>query len=244
MSINERQEKILDIVNERSFITVEELAKITYTSASSIRRDLTKMQNQGLVKRTHGGVSVPDLVSGVPSFYDRTKKNTNEKRIIAKKAATLLCDGQKILLDSSSSAGFLLPFIAKLKNATVFTNNLATALRAIELGIDTHCLGGHSVGGSASLAGLETYSAINNINADILFFSSQSLDKNGVISDSTEEETYVRKLMLKSANTRVFLCDNDKFDKSSTFTLTNISDIDYAVFDKEYENLLAKIKRL
>ncbi len=241
MSITERQEKILDVVNERSFITVEELAKITYTSASSIRRDLTKMQNQGLVKRTHGGVSAPDIVSGVASFYDRTRKNTNEKRIIAKKAAALLCDGQKILLDSSSTAGFLLPFIAKLKNATVFTNNLATALRAIELGISTHCLGGHSVGGAA-LAGLETYSAISNINADILFFSSQSLDKNGVISDSTEEETYVRKLMLKSAKTRVFLCDSDKFDKTSLYTLTSINDIEAVVFDKEYSGLKCDIE--
>ncbi len=242
MSITERQQKILDIVNSKSFATVNELAKLLFTSPSSIRRDLCAMQNNGLVKRTHGGVSAPDLVAGVASFYDRNKKNINEKRTIAKKAATLLCDGQKILLDSSSSSGFLLPFIAKLKNATVFTNNITTALRAIEYGINTHCLGGHSVGGSVSLAGFETYSAITNINADILFFSSQSLDKNGVISDSTEEETYVRKLMLGAAKTRVFLCDSTKFDSLSTFTLSNINDIDFAVFDKEYDNLKCETK--
>ncbi len=244
MSTNERRQKILDIVNSKGFATVDELSRLLFTSPSSIRRDLTVMQNNGLVKRTHGGVSAQDIVLGVASFYDRTKKNTNEKRIIAKKAATLLCNGQKILLDSSSSAGFLLPFIAKLKNATVFTNNIATALRAIELGIDTHCLGGHSVGGSASLAGLETYSAISGINADILFFSSQSLDKNGVISDSTEEETYARKLMLKAAKTRVFLCDSDKFDSLSTFILANIVDIDFTVSDKEYAGLITKTKWL
>ncbi len=242
MSISERQEKILGIINERSFITVEELSQMTFTSASSIRRDLTHMQNMGLVKRTHGGVSVPEIANGVASFYDRTKKNIAQKRIIAKKAATLLCDGQSVLLDSSSSAGFLLPYIAKLKNVTVFTNNLATALRGVELGVDTHCLGGHAVNGSASLAGLETYSAVLNINADILFFSSQSLDKNGVISDSTEEETYVRQLMLGKAKTRVFLCDSDKFDKSSIYTLCNINDIDIAVFDKEYSGLECDIK--
>lgn len=241
MSITERQEKILNIVNERSFITVEELAKITYTSASSIRRDLTKMQNQGLVKRTHGGVSVPDIVLGVASFHDRTKKNVTEKRTLAKKAAALLSDGQSILLDSSSSAGFLLPYIAKLKNATVFTNNLTTALHGVELGINTHCLGGHAVLG-ASLTGIETYNAISNINVDILFFSSQFLDKNGVISDSTEEETYARRLMLSKAKTRVFLCDSNKFDKSGTYTLCNVNDIDVAVFDKEYCGLKCDIE--
>ena len=139
MSISERQQQILDIINERSFITVNELAQITFTSPSSIRRDLTHMQNSGLVKRSHGGVSLPDISNGVASFYDRTRKNINEKRIIAKKAAALLKDGQNILLDSSSTVGFLLPYIAKLKNATVFTNNIATALKSIESGIDTHC---------------------------------------------------------------------------------------------------------
>jgi len=243
MSISERQEKILNIVNERSFITVDELSQMTYTSASSIRRDLTHLQNMGLVKRTHGGVSVPDLANGVASFYDRTKKNVAQKRVIAKKAAALLCDGQSILLDSSSSAGFLLPYIAKLEGATVFTNNLATALRGVELGINTHCLGGHAVLG-ASLAGIETYNAIGNINVDILFFSSQFVDKNGVISDSTAEETYARQLMLAKAKKRVFLCDGDKFDKSGTYSLCNINDIDIAVFDKEYCELECNIKIL
>lgn len=244
MSISERQQKILDILNSKSFATVDELAKLLFTSPSSIRRDLTAMQNGGLVKRTHGGVSAPDMLSGVASFYDRTKKSVNEKRIIAKKASSLLCDGQKIFLDSSSSAGFLLPFIARITNATVFTNNLATALKAIELGIDTHCLGGHSVGGSASLAGMETYNSINSINADILFFSSQSIDKNGIISDSTEEETYVRKLMLKSAKVRVFLCDSSKFDLSSTYSLTSADEIEFIVSDKKYENIITKAKWL
>ena len=244
MSISERQQKILDIVSERSFVTVNELAEITFTSSSSIRRDLTQMQNSGLVKRTHGGVSLPDISNGVASFYDRTHKNVTEKRIIAKKAAELLKDGQTILLDSSSTVGFLLPYIAKLKNATVFTNNIATALRSIELGINTHCLGGHAVNGSASLAGLETYNAIAGVNCDILFFSSQSLNSDGIISDSTEEETYARQLMLKRSKTKVFLCDSDKFDTTCAFKLADIDEIDIAVFDREYENLDCEIKSL
>lgn len=237
MSISERQKQILDIVSERSFVTVNELSELTFTSPSSIRRDLTRMQNSGLVKRTHGGVCPPDISNGVASFYDRTRKNVSQKRVIAKKASALLKDGQNILLDSSSTVGFLLPYIAKLKNATVFTNNIATALKSIELGIDTHCLGGHAVNGSASLAGLETYNAIRTLNCDILFFSSQAVNKDGVISDSTEEETYVRSLMLDCAKTSVFLCDSDKFDSICTFKLTNIADIDHAIFDKEYNDI-------
>ena len=234
MSITARQEQILHILNERTYITVNELAKITYTSPSSIRRDLSYMQNVGLVCRCHGGVSLPAPISGVASFYDRAHKNTHEKRMIAKKASALLRDGQSILLDSSSTAAFLLPHIAKLSSATVFTNNLSTALSAIELGIDTHCLGGRSTNSSAILSGVETVRALSGIKADILFFSSQSIDQNGVISDSTEEENFVRQCMLNAAKTSVFLCDSEKFDKSALYVLCNLSDVDFAAFDAAY----------
>ncbi len=239
MSITKRQEQILSILNERSFVTVKELSAITFTSESSIRRDLSYLQNNGFVKRTHGGVSSLEPMINVASYYDRLHKNANGKRLIAQKAAAFLKEGQNILLDSSTTATFLLPHIAKFPNITMFTNNLSTALHAIELGICTHCLGGQAINGSVALSGSETFSALENLFVDILFFSSQSLDANGNISDSTEEENYVRKMMLKVAKTRVFLCDSEKFGKTSTYKLCNLNDVDYAVFDKSYLDLAA-----
>ena len=85
MSISQRQSSILEILNERLYITVEELAKITFTSPSSIRRDLTYLQNNGLVKRSHGGVTLPEPIKGVASFHDRIQKNIREKRLVAKR---------------------------------------------------------------------------------------------------------------------------------------------------------------
>ena len=244
MSISERQKQILSILNDRSFMTVQELSDLTFTSASSIRRDLTYLQDNGLVKRLHGGVSSVSPIANVASFYDRTHKNVKEKRIIAQKASLLLKDGQTILLDSSTTATFLLPYIAKHHNITIFTNNLSTALHAIELGIHTHCLGGHSIGGSTALSGTETFTALANLTVDILFFSSQSLDKEGNISDMTEEENYARKLMLDSAKTKVFLCDGEKFNTQSTYKLCNLREIDYAVFDIPCPDLDTQCKLL
>ena len=237
MSISQRQKQILNILNDRTFITVQELSALTFTSASSIRRDLTYLHNNGLVKRLHGGVSTVPPMANVASFYDRAHKNVKEKRSIAQKASMLLKDGQTVLLDSSTTVTFLLPYIAKHQNITVFTNNLTTALQAIESGIQTHCLGGHAINGSTALSGPETFAALDSIMADILFFSSQSLDSQGNISDATEEENYVRRVMLKSAKTRVFLCDSEKFNARNTHKLCNLNDIDYAVFDAPYPEL-------
>lgn len=237
MSITERQEKILKLLEESHFLTVEELSKITFTSPSSIRRDLTYLQNNGLAKRIHGGVTSPEPSLGVASFQKRLSQNVTAKKAIAKKAASLIQEGQSILLDGSSTVSFLLPYIAKHNFITLFTNNISTALNAITLGIDTHCIGGHSVNGSAVLSGTEAYKTITSIRADLLFFSSQSLDINGVISDSTEEENYLRSLMICAAEKSVFLCDSEKFGKRSLYTLTTLNEIDCAVFDQSWQDL-------
>jgi len=244
MSISQRQQQILSILNDRSYITVNELSRLTFTSESSIRRDLTYLQNNGLVKRLHGGVSTVPPMTNVASFFDRAHKNVKEKRLIAQKAATLLKDGQTLLLDSSTTVTFLLPHIAKHQNITVFTNNLTTALQAIELGIRTHCLGGHAINGSTALSGPETFSALSGIVVDVLFFSSQSLDQQGNISDATEEENYVRRVMLNCAKTKVFMCDSEKFNTRSTYKLCSLDAIDYAVFDAPYPELSTECKIL
>ena len=95
-----------------------------------------------------------------------------------------------------------------------------------------------------ALSGTETFTALSNIMVDMLFFSSQSLDSRGNISDTTEEENYARKMMLNSAKTKVFLCDGEKFNTQSTYKLCNLNEIDCAVFDIPYLDLNTQCKIL
>ena len=243
MSISKRQEQIMELLNKNGFMTVEKLSELTYTSASSIRRDLTKLQNMYFIKRTHGGANILNANQVAP-LDNRLMQNTVAKRKIAKKAESLICDGQIIMLDGSSTAGFLIPYIAKHKDITLFTNNMITAINAINYGVKTHCIGGTSVNNSAVLSGPQSYKMIYEIHPDILFFSSYALDKNGIISDPTEEENYLRMLMLENAGQSVFLCDCDKFNRKSLYTLASINDVDIAVFDIVWKELNAKCKIL
>lgn len=240
MSISKRQNEILLILSENVYMSVDELSKRLFTSPSSIRRDLTHLQNLGLVKRTHGGVSQPEQTEKVASFYKRAQKNVKEKKIIARKASALLKNGQSILLDSSTTASYMIPYIALLDNPVLFTNNLETAISAINKGIRTHCLGGASIHGSVALGGADTYRTLSSLHADIAFFSSQALNKFGEITDATEEENFVRQVMLQHAEKKVFLCDSTKFNYSALHALTNLNDIDVAVFDKPFEELTTK----
>ena len=113
MSISRRQKQILDLLEERGFLTVEAMAELTFTSQSSIRRDLATLHNLSLIKRTHGGASLLREINQAVPLNSRMTQNIAEKRRISKIAATLLEDGQSVMLDGSSTAGFLIPHIAK-----------------------------------------------------------------------------------------------------------------------------------
>lgn len=244
MRMKDRKNQILELLEAESFLTVKGLSQKMFASESSIRRDLTALQNQGLVRRTHGGVVLSDSVERVPSLNSRMRKNIAGKRKIAQKAATLLEDGQTVMLDGSSTAGFLVPYVAKHKGMTLFTNNMETALKAIEFGIVTHCIGGRAVNCSAVLAGEEAYHAVTRLHPDILFFSSQCLNADGVISDSNKEENYLRMLMLEAAETGVFLCDSEKFDTVGLYRLTTVDAVDAVILDTEWDRLRAECRRL
>ena len=142
------------------------------------------------------------------------------------------------MLDSSTTASFLIPFIAKYKGITLFTNNMETALSAVANGITTHCSGGKSFNNSPVLVGRDAERSIANIYTDILFFSSQSIDKNGVISDSCEEETHLRALMLEKANKKIFLCDKEKVNQISLHTLTKLENLDACVLEEKWSELV------
>jgi len=170
------------------------------------------------------------------------EKNIAEKRKIAKSASVLLHDGQTVMLDGSSTAGFMVPHIAKFKDMILFTNNMQTAINAVNYGIKTHCIGGASVDQSVVLSGEQAYSAVVKLNPDILFFSSQSLDAEGYIYDPIPEENHIRELMLKNTKCSVFLCDSEKFGQRSLYRLASVNDIDVCVFDKPIPELSAKCK--
>jgi DeoR family fructose operon transcriptional repressor len=237
MSITKRQEQILSLLEEQGFLSVERLSELTYTSSSSIRRDLTRLQNLYLIRRTHGGASIFRELNHAVPLSSRMEKNIAEKRKIAKNASVLLRDGQTVMLDGSTTAGFMVPYIAKHKDMILFTNNMITAMNAINYGIKTHCIGGTSVNNSAVLSGINAYRTAAEINPDILFFSSQSLDENGIISDPIPEENYIRSIMIKNAAYKVFLCDGDKFGSRSIYTLGSLDEIDVCVFDRPWPKL-------
>ena len=103
MSFHGRREKILELVAEVGFATVEELGGRFEVSQMTVRRDLQSLEDEGLLRRTHGGATVGNR-AGERGFAERSAEALPEKRAIGRVAAGLVEDGQTIVLDAGTTA--------------------------------------------------------------------------------------------------------------------------------------------
>lgn len=232
---NERKREIIQILkNENGFITVKELCQKLYASESSIRRDLTTLENRGVIKRTYGGAELVTNFSNVISFNKRSYHNIEAKRLIAKKAAKLIKDGNIIFLDQSSTSFYLANEIINKNSLTIITNNIEILYLLSNSNINAVSSGGFlSPQNRNCLIGSDAHSIFENTYADIVFFSTKSLSDDGIISDCTREEVTLRNSMLKNAAKKTFLCDSEKFGTRSAYKQCTLSDIDYLISENE-----------
>jgi DeoR/GlpR family transcriptional regulator of sugar metabolism len=215
-----QEKKVLEILETQKYASVDDLARVLCVSTSTIRRTLETLQQRGLVTRTHGGVKINSENNFSPSFTFRIHQNSFEKKKIALSAIKLIKNGDIIFLDGSTSAFYIAEYLKEFDNIRVITNGIDT----LSLLSKNHILA-YSTGGQVSsenpsvLVGRYAEDMIGKFHADIAFFSAQSMDNDGEIYDCFEEENFIRRTMIKNSKTKVFLCDNTKVGKTSSFPI-------------------------
>ena len=121
-----KEKELLNILQEKQFIGVEELASLLFVSPATIRRELTKLQNKGLILRTHGGAKINDSNNFTPNFDLRAHTNSLEKRKIAISAIKLIKNGDVIFLDGSTSSYLVAEYLKEFSDIRVMTNGIDT----------------------------------------------------------------------------------------------------------------------
>ena len=129
MLIDERQNQILEIIKEKVFVRVDELAARVYASPATIRRDLALLDQAGLIQRLHGGASLIGASAGETSTLVRKQSNVVEKRRIALRALDFIQNGGCYFLDSSTTSEKIVPFLTKKNDITIITNGLETGVQ-------------------------------------------------------------------------------------------------------------------
>ena len=231
---NEREQEILQLLHLNGYMTVAELSKQLFTSESSIRRNLTALTKQGLVKRNYGGAELLTRNSQILPFSTRADRNIYEKHEIARKACQLIKDGDVIFLDASSSVFFLANEILNRSNITVVTNNLEVISLLSQSKLEIISSGGRlSKDTRSCFIGDDAMNCFSKIRADHAFFATKSLSPDGTLYDCDREEVAVRTVMLANTANKVFLCDTGKFDTYSTYKQGTLKDVDYIITEKK-----------
>lgn len=230
----QRQRMILDELKNNPDITVKELAKKLYVSEPTIRRDFTQLHKKGIITKVYGGAILNQGAADreIP-FYLRENEKSSVKSKIAAIASQYVHDGMVVMLDGSTSAYHMVPFLAKKKDLIVITSGAKTAVSLAEHNIKTFCTGGQMIINSFSYVGKQAESFVENINADILFFSCHGLSNEGHMTDLSIEEANLRCAMFKSSKKKILLCDNSKIGKTYFYNMRRLNDIDCVISDEK-----------
>ena len=240
-----QEKKVLEILETQQYASVDDLAVSLCVSTSTVRRTLETLQQKGLVTRTHGGVKINSDNNFSPSFTFRIHQNSFEKKKIALSAIKLIKNGDIIFLDGSTSAFYIAEYLKEFKNIRVITNGIDTLSLLAKNNILAYSTGGQVSSENPSvLVGRYAEDLICNFHADIAFFSAQAMDNGGEIYDCFEDEIFLRRAMIKNAKAKVFLCDNTKVGKTSSYHLCSLKDIDYVVSNLLLPNSIASEKCL
>ena len=233
MTVYERQNKILNYLKQQHFSTINELSKIVWSSQSSVRRDIKILESKGYVKQIYGGVVLSEFENSVVPISLRDSYNSSVKEQIAKMATEYIFDGATIFMDGSSTVRRILKYLGGFHRLKIITNNQYIFNETLSPEISLYCTGGRFSTENHIFVGSVAEDFIKNINADIMFFSSQAISNDGEITDASEEETSLRKVMLSKAKKKIFLCDNTKVGLKYIFTVCNKDQVDKIICDEK-----------
>lgn len=229
----ERQEKILEYLQQKGSASVKALSELLYVSQPTVRRDLSELENQGKVLRTHGGAVLRKVADGETSLHFRETQNVLAKKAVAEKAAKLIHNGDVLFLDASSTVSYLLPYLEKLSDIIVITNSPKLSVRLGEKGIKNYCTGGALLLHSIAYVGNDAIRFVSKLNADLFFFSSDGITEDGLVTDTALEEAEITRAMMEHANKSYLLYDSTKIGKKYLYSVCNADELAGILCEKD-----------
>ena len=230
----ERRREILARLSVDGKVIVSELARDFNVTEETIRRDLERLDKEGLVSKTHGGaVSKQNPALDLP-YNIREGVNVLQKQKISDEISELINDGERIMLDSSSTALYVVKKLKNKKNLTIITNSVKILIELADKPDWTVLsTGGLLKNGALSLTGSSAEKMINSYHVDTAICSCKGIDTVMGVTDSNEKDSLIKQAMFASAERRILALDAEKFDRKSFVRVCGFRDIDLIVTDGE-----------
>ncbi|EXJ22565.1 Transcriptional repressor of the fructose operon, DeoR family [Alkalibacterium sp. AK22] len=223
MLTEERHRYILDLLEEKDTVSVQEITEKLNHSESTVRRDLTQLESQQKLVRVHGGAKKRRRPSEEASMEEKTVKFSHSKDRIAQFAASLVEDNDVIYVDAGSTTFAMIPYL-KDRPVTVVTNGVPHASLLADLHIETILLGGKIKQRTKAIIGPLTEQSLSR-----MYFTKAFMGMNGIsveygLTTPDVEEASVKERAIRQANEPYILADSSKFGEVDFVKVADVED--------------------
>ncbi len=242
--IEERQQQIIEHLQEYGRVTVKELCKLFQVSNVTIRSDLNELEERGRLIRTHGGAMISNQSSPEVPFNLRMKKHTEEKERMAEAAVSLIQDGEAVFIDGGTTASVLRFFLGEKKDLTIITPNIEIAsYLAHHTSLNIFVMGGFLKRESFSTLGTASANVIKEWNISKAFFGAYGFSDEHGLSDVHTGFIDQKKFIAEKARMKIGIIDSSKWGKVSLDTFISVEDLDVVISDKNAPEEMKKVMK-
>lgn len=230
----ERRNLILEKLQAEKKVVVSELSQLYSVSEETIRRDLDKLEKEGLATKSYGGAVINEDVGIDLPFNIRKNQNVQGKQKMAELAASMVNDGDHIFLDASTTAVFVAKALKEKERLTVVTNSMEILLELSDVsGWNIISTGGVMKEGYLAFLGARTEEVIRSYYVDKVIISCKALNEELGIMESKEAFGTTKKAMIGSGKMRILVVDSSKFDQTAFSVAGQLRDIEVVITDKK-----------
>ena len=232
--VEERQRRIMDVLQEQKRVSVNALSESFGVSASTLRNDLRDMEARGLVQRTHGGAVLPEH----PAFDEPVSITglvaSKEKQKIGHRAASMVKDGEVIFVDNGATALAFIHALEDRRGLTVVTPDLAIACFANDHIPDSKVivLGGLMRHGFTFTTGVVPCNEVRAMNISTAFFGAPGFTVERGFSVSTLEGADLKRLVIRNASRCVMMVDSKKFGSNAAISYATLTECNVLITDR------------
>ncbi|MDF2875408.1 MAG: srlR [Sporomusa sp.] len=231
MFAEERKKEILQLVKIGNPVTVTSLSQRFSVSESTVRRDLQELEDNGLIQRTHGG-AISVQTGFELSFQEKGIRFFTEKQQTAALAASLVGDGETVLLDSGTTT-LEIAHLLRSKKITVATNSMDIAqVFSDDTGVETVLLGGTLRKNTRALVGYLTNDALRKMYFDKVFLATNGIDVEFGITTPNLTEAETKRYMLHAGKEKILAADHSKIGQRSLCRVCGLEELDLLITDK------------
>ena len=234
--LNERQSKILESLETKKYISVNELSEKLKVSVVTIRKDLTLLEQEGYLHRTHGGASKQMRYVFDQTVTEKETQNVEEKTRIITKALDFIKENEFIILSSGTTVNLLAQKLYGFRNLTVLTPSLRVALEVCKNpNVNTIHLGGEVRKNSTSTIGVLAEETLSNFSCTTLFLGIEGIDLDYGLSSTNVGEAHLNKKMMERVDKTIVLADSSKIHNRGFGFICYVEKIDMLITDSNVD---------